>query len=187
MAGHPNPNYYLSDHYPGPRTKRLTYIQAARLLIQAGWPKDEEILTTAVAVMNAESARDPRAYLAYVDLKVDRNSRRGLKRRAQIDALSPTMTLTTFRHAVRKIGLFRHPEVVRSDNGLFQIGRPPYTQLTVEELMDPYENARFALKLYNDRGFRPWAAYTTPRGDDPDPPYMRFMPYAREAVRGVLA
>ena len=183
MAEHTNRNIWYSGHLPSPRRARLTYVQAVKLLLENGWPRNEEVLTTAAAVMAAESGRDPHAYLAYVDLGVDRDSKQGLALRAKIDALPDSITLTSFRHKVKELGA----EVVRSDNGLFQIGRPPYEDMTIEELMTPDKNVRKALSLYKDRGFRPWAAYTTPRVEGQEPPCTAFQGAARLAVQKVLA
>ena len=97
MPGDPNQHIYLSDHYPTKAGKRLSYAAVGRLLVENGWPRDLKTLTTAIAVVTAESSRDPKGYLAYVDLGVDRNSAKGLAMRKKIDALPASTTLTTFR------------------------------------------------------------------------------------------
>lgn len=185
MPGSPNPRIYYTDHYPTPRGRRLSYVNAGLALLEAGWPRKRELLVTALAVMNAESARDPLAYLAYVDLGVDRHSELGLERRAKIDAFDrkhPGMTLTTYRYAIRALTLGKC-KVVRADVGLFQIGWPTHNE-KVGDLTKPAFNCRRALKVYRDNGntFRPWAAYTTARPGYSEPPYRWYLDAAREAV-----
>jgi len=183
MAGSPNPNIYLSDHYPTPPHARVTNVQLGSILLDVGWPKDREVLATAIAVVNAESLRDHRGYLAYCDLKVDRHSGKGLALRAEIDRWPKTITLTTFRHRLRGIGCELH----RADIGLFQIGRPPHVA-TIADLTDKEFNCRLAWKIYvnNGRTFRPWAAYSTPRKEGEEPPYTWYMDDATAAVKIIL-
>jgi hypothetical protein len=188
MAGHPDPNIYMTDNYPSQRRDRLTYEETVIALIIAGWPKDKKTLTTAAAVIAAESARDPRAYLAYIDLGVDRHSDEGMRRRAKIDKLGHTMSLTSYRHKVEELGM----KVVRADCGLFQVaktfdwGEKLTPDITVTELMKADVNLRRGLHMWKNRGWQPWAAYTTAREGEDEPPYQRFMPYAESAVNQVL-
>ena len=58
MAGHPDPHIYYTSNYPTPREKRLSYVAVARALLEAGWPRNRKVLTTAVSIAAAESARD---------------------------------------------------------------------------------------------------------------------------------
>ena len=53
--------------------------------------------------------------------------------------------------------------------------------------MTPELNVQKALKLYKQRGWQPWAAYTTPRGDEAEAPYRRFLGDAEKAAKTVLA
>lgn len=182
-AGSPDPNIYLSDRYPTPKKNRYSNPEIVVLLVENGWPRKRETLITATAVVNAESARDTRAYLAYCDLRVDRHSDLGLAKRARIDAIPQRTTLTTFRAEIRKIGC----ELARADCGLFQIGRPPEQDLTYAELMNPVLNVKKALRIYQSRGWKPWASYTTPREAGQEAPYRWFLDDAAEAVDAALA
>jgi hypothetical protein len=183
MAGHPNPNIYFSDRYPTPLPRRPTNLELCRLLIDTGWPRNMAVLVNAVAVVNAESMRDPRGYLAYVNLHTSRYSTRGLALRAEIDSWPAHVTLTAFRVRLHEIGC----DLYRADCGLFQIGKPPH-EATVGQLMDSRFNCRLALKIWKENGrtFNPWAAYTTPRKEGESPPYRWYLAAAEQAAEQAL-
>ena len=188
MPGHPDPHIYLTDNYPTPKAKRLTYVETVRALITAGWPKNRQTLTTAAAVIAAESARDPRAYLAYIDLGRGQAQREGHGPPQEDRRARPHHALTSYRQKIEELGA----EVVRADCGLFQVaktfdwGEQLTPDITVTELMKSDVNLRRGLHMWKNRGWQPWAAYTTAREGEDEPPYKRFIPSAEIAVNKVL-
>jgi hypothetical protein len=196
MAGDPDPRLYLSNHEPTPRAQRPKDQAILAAATHAGWPKDEDVLTDMLSVLLAESSGDPRCFLAYIDLGADRHSKEGLARRKLIDMYdknSKGETLTTYRHGIQDITQHK-AKVVRADVGLLQLGRtfPGWRReklnenLTVAQLMNPGANLKEAFRIWQDRGFRPWAAYTTPRQPGELPPAEAFHDRAWEAVHQYL-
>lgn len=185
----------LTNHEPTPPSRRPSDQWLLKLAVDNGWPRDEDVLIDMLSVLLAESGGDPKGYLAYIDLGADRHGTIGKNRWDLIDLYdknSKHETLTSYRHGIHE--LVPRANVTRADIGLMQLGktfdgwkREKLNQMfTVAELMDPAMNLKLAHKLWEKRGFQPWAAYTTPRGTEDKAPYEQFHDRAWSAVQRFL-
>jgi hypothetical protein len=167
----PYPHYdKLYSRFVRPRHKRLSYAQTALVFHEAGFRG--EALVEMVATSRPESAGDPQAFLAYVQLP-----RNPVKRAAflvAIAALKPAgIGVIKFRSIVKKLG----GKVVDVDIGLGQVkwwwAQETYS---MQDLTDPLTNAKLCLGKWKASGFKPWAANTAGL-------HVKFMEPARAACR----
>jgi hypothetical protein len=171
-----------------PSRKRLSYEERAVLMIHnTDWREPD--LAVALALSQAESAGDPKAYLAYVQLPHPAPHPVNEQIKTQIRALPKSTTFTTFRWKVAAIGAMygRLVTVTNADRGVFQISKKWHPTVNNREAFDPEANIRYAHRIWEDWGrtFKAWAAFTTPRQGETDPPYKRFLARAREALENV--
>lgn len=160
----------LYSRFVRPRRKRLSYEQTARVFYAAGFR--EEALVEMVATSRPESAGDPQAFLAYVQLP--KNPVRRAAFLAAMAALKPTgISVITFRAIVKKLG----GKVVDVDIGLGQVKwwwvQESYS---MQELTEPLVNARLCFGKWKASGFKPWAA-------NREGLHLRFMVPARKACK----
>jgi hypothetical protein len=171
-----------------PSKKRMSYEERAVLMIHnTGWREPD--LLVALALSQAESAGDPKAYLAYVQLPHEAGHPVNEKIKTEIRALAPSTSFTTFRWKAAAIGA-KHGRVVtvpNADRGLFQISKRWHPHVINRAAFNPEDNIRYAYRIWEDWGrtFRAWAAFTTPRGGETEPPYKRFLDRARLALENV--
>jgi len=168
-------------------------------LIEAGWkPKNLLALVIALAVLRAESGKDPKAYLAYIEIGSGKayvtwkKQNPGLFALAHVKEdlrriptnLTPLALQETLKFLKRKYRISDDSPLLRVvawDRGLMQISSKWHPDVNPAQAFTIKGNLKAARKIYEGRGnsFNAWSSYTSGA-------YARTLPAATKAVNKYL-
>jgi hypothetical protein len=172
---------YLKGHWPTPLAEKPSEQRVLGILYNQGFRTREE-LATAYAIVRAESGRDPKAYLAYVDIGTEKDYAAWKSRhpgkvaldevKKDMKAIPTNLTPAAFKERLAALKLKYRLEpgshtfdVLHWDRGLFQINSKYHGDLPASKAFTMYRNARKAREIYEgwDSTFNAWATFTNGR------------------------